>query len=82
MGDKVKTVSNLSPDDKIIMWEAVKAIGSNIKSYRHEVLGGWIVRTFITGENDSPEKLAFLSDPNHKWKMYMKESFKPVTENL
>ena len=58
------------------MWEVVKAVGSNIKSDRHEVLGGWIVRTFKSDEYGSAEERCFVSDPNHKWKMYMKESFK------
>jgi hypothetical protein len=83
MGNKVKFAGRiLSPGRPVIMWETVRAIGSNIKSYRHKVLGGWIVRTFKTAENDTAEKLVFLSDPNHKWKMYMKESFNPVTEEL
>jgi hypothetical protein len=64
------------------MWEVVKTIGSKIKSDRHEVLGGWIVRTFKTDEFGSAEERTFVSDPNHKWKMYLKESFKPGTEKL
>lgn len=59
------------------MWEVVRAIGSNIKSDRYKVDGGWIVRTFKSDEYGSPEKRTFVSDPNHKWKTYMKESFNP-----
>jgi hypothetical protein len=57
------------------MWEAVRAIGSNIKSDRQEVIGGWIIRTFKSDEHGSAEERTFVSDPNHKWKMSMKESF-------
>jgi hypothetical protein len=65
------------------MWEAVNAIGSNIKSDRYKVSGGWIVRTFKSDEYGSAEEQrSFVSDPNHKWKMYLKESFKPITEDL
>jgi hypothetical protein len=52
------------------MWEVVTAIGSEIRSDRHEVLGGWIVRTFNTNEYGSGMKQNFVSDPNHKWKVY------------
>jgi len=52
------------------MWEVVKAIGNNIKSDRHEVLGGWIVRTFKSDEYGSTEEQAFVSDPKHEWKVY------------
>jgi len=62
MEDKVKhTGGAVSSGRKVIMWEVVRSIGSNIKRYRHKVLGGWIVRTFITAGHDSPEKLVFLS---------------------
>lgn len=54
------------------MWEAVRAIGSNIKSDRYEVLGGWIVRTFKTDEYGSAVEQAFVSDPNHKWQLEKK----------
>lgn len=64
------------------MWEIVKAIGSNIKSDRHKVHRGWIVRTYEKNEYGSAEKRTFVSDPNHQWKMYMNESFQPKTENL
>jgi hypothetical protein len=64
------------------MWEAVRAIGSNIRRDRYKVLGGWIVRTFESNDYGSAEKRTFLIDPNHKWKMYMKESFKPIAEDL
>lgn len=57
------------------MWEAVRAIGKKIKSDRKEVHGGWIVRTCKTDEYGSAEEQSFVSDPNHKWKMSIKESF-------
>jgi hypothetical protein len=57
------------------MWEVVKSIGTNIRSDRQEVIGGWLVRTFKTDEHGSAVERTFVSDPNHKWKMYMKESF-------
>jgi uncharacterized membrane protein len=52
------------------MWEVVTTIGSDIKSDRHEVLGGWIVRTFKTNEYGSGVEQNFVSDPFHKWKVY------------
>jgi hypothetical protein len=61
------------------MWEVVTAIGSNIRSDRHEVPGGWIVRTFKTDEYGSEVEQNFVSDPNHKWKVY-KEPFKTKNE--
>jgi hypothetical protein len=83
MGEMVKlTGGTLSPSSKVIMWEVVTAIGNNIRSDRHEVLGGWIVRTFKTDEYGSGVEQNFVSDPNHKWKMLMKKSFKPKTEDL
>ncbi len=57
------------------MWGVIIAIGYNIKRDRYKVAGGWIVWTFKPDEYDSPENRTFVSDPNHKWKMYMKESF-------
>ena len=50
------------------MWEVVTAIGGNIISDRHEVLGGWIVRTYKTDEYGSEVEQNFVSDPYHKWK--------------
>ena len=83
MGEMVKlTGGTLSPSSKVIMWEVVTSIGNNIRSDRQEVHGGWIVRTFKTDENGSVVERTFLSDPSHKWKMNMKESFKPKTEDL
>lgn len=64
------------------MWEVIKAIGSQVKSDRHKVLGGWIVRTFESNEYGSAEQRTFVSDPNHKWKVCVNESFKPVTGHL
>jgi hypothetical protein len=64
------------------MWEVVRANGNNIISDRQEVLGGWIVRTFKTDEYGSAEEKSFVCDPNHKWKMYKKESLKPKTEDF
>ncbi|MCX5848536.1 MAG: hypothetical protein NTW65_03715 [Deltaproteobacteria bacterium] len=64
------------------MWEVVRAIGSHIKSDRHEVLGGWIVRTFKSDEYGSAEERSFVSDPNHKWQMYKKESLKTKMNDL
>jgi hypothetical protein len=49
------------------MWEVLRVNGNNIKSDRHEVLGGWIVRTFKSDEYGSAEEQAFVSDPTHKW---------------
>jgi len=63
------------------MWEIVTAIGSTTRSDRHEVLGGWIVRTFKTDEYGSEVEQNFVSDPNHKWKVY-KEPFKTKTKVL
>ena len=64
------------------MWEVLSTVGNAIKSDRQAVLGGWIVRTFKTDEYGSAEERSFVSDPNHKWKMDLKESFKPKTGNL
>ena len=61
------------------MWEVIKAVGSNIKSDRYEVLGGWIVRTFKSDEYGSAVEQSFVSDPNHKWKV-CKEPFKTKTK--
>lgn len=63
------------------MWEVVRTIGNDIRSDRHEVLGGWIVRTFKTDEYGSAEEQAFVNDPKHKWKVY-KEPFKTKTKVL
>jgi hypothetical protein len=63
------------------MWEVVRANGNNIKSDRHEVLGGWIVRTFKSDEYGSSEERAFVSDPAHEWKVY-KEPLKTKTKVL
>ncbi|MGV8058528.1 MAG: hypothetical protein AB2L12_10960 [Smithellaceae bacterium] len=63
------------------MWEVVRAIGNNIKSDRHEVLGGWIVRTFKSDAFGSREEQAFVSDPAHEWKVY-KEPFKTKMKGL
>jgi len=52
------------------MWETLRTVGDSIKSDRQEVLGGWIVRTFKTDEYGSAVDQSFVSDPNHKWKVY------------
>jgi hypothetical protein len=52
------------------MWEVVTTIGDDIRSDRHEVLGGWIVRTFKSDEYGREVKQNFVSDPFHKWKVY------------
>ena len=52
------------------MWEILRTVGDRIKSDRQEVLGGWIVRTFKTDEYGSAVDQSFVSDPNHKWKIY------------
>ena len=52
------------------MWEILRTVGDSIKSDRQKVLGGWIVRTFKTDEYGSAVDQAFVSDPNHKWKVY------------
>jgi len=56
------------------MWEILKMVGNDIKSERKKVLGGWIVRTFQTNEYGNAVDQAFVSDPNHKWKMDKQES--------
>ena len=61
------------------MWEVVTAIGSNIRCDRHEVLGGWIVRTFKSDAYGRREEQSFVSDPAHEWKVY-KEPFKTKTK--
>lgn len=63
----------------IKMWEIVKETGNHIKSDRHKVLGGWIVRTFKSDEYGLTEKQTFVSDPLHKWKLY-KEAFPAKTK--
>jgi hypothetical protein len=60
------------------MWEVVRANGNDIKSDRHKVLGGWIVRTFKSDQYGRMEEQAFVSDPTHKWKLYQ-EPFKTKT---
>ncbi|MRS02797.1 hypothetical protein EG832_06175 [bacterium] len=52
------------------MWEVVRESGSHIKSDRHKVPGGWIVRTFKSDEYGLTEEQTFVSDPLHKWKLY------------
>lgn len=52
------------------MWEVLRTVGNGVKSDRQEVLGGWIVRTFITNAYGSTVDQSFVSDPNHKWKAY------------
>jgi hypothetical protein len=64
------------------MWEVVTAIGNDVRSERQEVVGGWIVRKFKTDEYGRKVEQAFVSDPSHKWKVYLKESFKPKTERV
>jgi len=56
------------------MWEVVRANGNKIKSDRHKVLGGWIVRTFKSDEYGNAEEQAFVSDPTHQWKVYKEPS--------
>jgi hypothetical protein len=63
------------------MSEVVRTIGNNIKSDRHEVLGGWIVRTFKSDEYGRTEEQSFVSDPTHKWKV-CKEPRKTKTKVL
>jgi hypothetical protein len=56
------------------MWEVVKETGDHIKSDRHKVPGGWLVRTFKSNEYGLSQEQIFVSDPLHKWKIH-KESF-------
>jgi hypothetical protein len=56
------------------MWEVLTTVGNDIRSDRQEVLGGWIVRTFKTDEYGSAVDQDFVSDPNHKWKVYKEPS--------
>ena len=52
------------------MWEVLSTVGNDIRSDRQEVLGGWIVRTFKTTEYGKAVDQNFVSDPNHRWKVY------------
>lgn len=63
------------------MWEVLRTVGNGVKSDRQEVPGGWIVRTFITDEYGSTVDQAFVSDPNHKWKVY-KETVDTKKKNI
>ncbi|PKN37399.1 MAG: hypothetical protein CVU62_10435 [Deltaproteobacteria bacterium HGW-Deltaproteobacteria-2] len=56
------------------MWEVLSTVGNDIRSDRQQVLGGWIVRTFKTNEYGKVVDQAFVSDPNHKWKVYKEPS--------
>ena len=61
------------------MWEVLTTVGNDIRSDRHEVLGGWIVRTFKTDQYGKAVEQAFVSDPNHNWKVYKEPSKKKKT---
>jgi hypothetical protein len=63
------------------MWETLITVGSDVKSDRQAVLGGWIVRTFKTNEYGKKVEQTFVSDPNHHWKLY-KEPVKTKKNNL
>jgi hypothetical protein len=56
------------------MWEVLTSVGNDIRSDRQEVLGGWIVRTHKTDQYGKAVEQAFVSDPNHHWKVYKEQS--------
>jgi hypothetical protein len=52
------------------MWETLSTVGSDIRSDRQKVLGGWIVRTFKSNVYGKVVDQDFVSDPHHNWKVY------------